>query len=112
MADPHASRNALAQSAYKVVQWAQREEERIFIIGGAVRICLRLGRAVKMAYWWCRFSRKVLIITGKCKRMTWIITMRFQTLHPDFALLLSSSYRLNPKYSQSSEPLHPLQLLK
>ena len=31
-----ASRNALAQSANKVVQWARREEERIFIIGGAV----------------------------------------------------------------------------
>ena len=30
------SRNALAQSANKVVQWARREEERIFIIGGAV----------------------------------------------------------------------------
>ncbi|KAL8911743.1 MAG: hypothetical protein Q9171_003135 [Xanthocarpia ochracea] len=29
-------RNALAQSANKVVQWARREEERIFIIGGAV----------------------------------------------------------------------------
>ena len=31
-----ASRNALAQSANKVVQWIQKEEERIFIIGGAV----------------------------------------------------------------------------
>lgn len=31
------SRNALAQCANKVVQWACREEERIFIIGGAVR---------------------------------------------------------------------------
>ena len=29
-------RNALAQSANKVVQWIQKEEERIFIIGGAV----------------------------------------------------------------------------
>ncbi|KAL6714458.1 Vacuolar fusion protein mon1 [Lecanora helva] len=36
VAGPHASRNALAQSANKVVQWARREEERIFIIGGAV----------------------------------------------------------------------------
>ncbi|KAI4259108.1 MAG: hypothetical protein LQ352_000902 [Teloschistes flavicans] len=37
MAGPNTSRNALAQSANKVVQWARREEERIFIIGGAVR---------------------------------------------------------------------------
>ncbi|KAL9585302.1 MAG: hypothetical protein Q9212_001596 [Teloschistes hypoglaucus] len=29
-------KNALAQSANKVVQWARREEERVFIIGGAV----------------------------------------------------------------------------
>lgn len=36
MAGPLASRNALAQSAAKVVQWARREEERVFIIGGAV----------------------------------------------------------------------------
>ena len=36
VAGPHSSRNALAQSANKVVQWVQREEERIFIIGGAV----------------------------------------------------------------------------
>lgn len=33
---PTASRNALAQGANRVVQWAQKEEERIFIIGGAV----------------------------------------------------------------------------
>lgn len=32
----NASRNALAQGANKVIQWVQREEERIFIIGGAV----------------------------------------------------------------------------
>lgn len=31
-----ASRNALAQSANMVVQWARREEERVFIIGGGV----------------------------------------------------------------------------
>lgn len=36
VAGPSTSRNALAQSANKVVQWVQREEERIFIIGGAV----------------------------------------------------------------------------
>lgn len=36
VAGSHASRNALAQSANKVVQWVRREEERVFIIGGAV----------------------------------------------------------------------------
>ncbi|KAL9023384.1 MAG: hypothetical protein Q9196_007235 [Gyalolechia fulgens] len=36
VAGPKANRNALAQNANKVVQWAHREEERIFIIGGAV----------------------------------------------------------------------------
>ena len=40
VAGQYASRNALAQSANKVVQWARREEERVFIIGGAVRILL------------------------------------------------------------------------
>ncbi|EAA64925.1 hypothetical protein AN2093.2 [Aspergillus nidulans FGSC A4] len=36
VAGPHANRNALAQSASKVVQWVQKEEERLFIISGAV----------------------------------------------------------------------------
>ncbi|KAL2044953.1 hypothetical protein N7G274_002728 [Stereocaulon virgatum] len=36
VAGPHASRNALAHSANKVVQWVRREEERVFIIGGAI----------------------------------------------------------------------------
>lgn len=58
VADPHASRNALAQSAYKVVQWAQREEERIFIVGGAVRIRLRLGSALKITHWCLGFLGK------------------------------------------------------
>ncbi|KAL4979042.1 trafficking protein Mon1-domain-containing protein [Aspergillus desertorum] len=35
VAGPHANRNALAQSASKLVQWVQKEEERLFIIGGA-----------------------------------------------------------------------------
>ncbi|MCJ1354199.1 MAG: Vacuolar fusion protein mon1 [Icmadophila ericetorum] len=35
-AGPNTNRNALAQSANKVVQWVKREEERVFIIGGAV----------------------------------------------------------------------------
>ncbi|ETN39837.1 uncharacterized protein HMPREF1541_06063 [Cyphellophora europaea CBS 101466] len=36
VAGPTTARNALAQSANKIVQWVQREEERIFLIGGAV----------------------------------------------------------------------------
>ncbi|KAJ6070022.1 hypothetical protein N7499_011909 [Penicillium canescens] len=36
IAEPNTNRNALAQSASKVAQWVQREEERLFIIGGAV----------------------------------------------------------------------------
>ncbi|KAF2229134.1 DUF254-domain-containing protein [Viridothelium virens] len=36
VADPSASRNALAQAANKIIQWIRREEERVFIIGGAV----------------------------------------------------------------------------
>jgi hypothetical protein len=38
IAEPNTNRNALAQSASKVAQWVQREEERLFIIGGAVCI--------------------------------------------------------------------------
>ena len=38
VAGPHATRNALAQSANKVIQWVRREEERVFIIGGAVSL--------------------------------------------------------------------------
>ncbi|KAI5300862.1 Vacuolar fusion protein mon1 [Ascosphaera pollenicola] len=36
VASPSANRNALSQSASKIVQWAQKEGERLFIIGGAV----------------------------------------------------------------------------
>lgn len=36
VAGPGASRTALTQGANKVVQWIRREEERVFIIGGAV----------------------------------------------------------------------------
>lgn len=36
VAGPGATRAALAQGANKVVQWTKREEERVFIIGGAV----------------------------------------------------------------------------
>ncbi|KAF7191575.1 Vacuolar fusion protein MON1 [Pseudocercospora fuligena] len=36
VAGPNTSRAALAQGANKVVQWIRREEERVFIIGGAV----------------------------------------------------------------------------
>ena len=36
VAGPQASRAAIAQGANRVVQWIRREEERVFIIGGAV----------------------------------------------------------------------------
>ncbi|KAJ5380722.1 Vacuolar fusion protein mon1 [Penicillium cataractarum] len=36
VAEPNANRNALVQSASKIAQWVQQEEERLFIIGGAV----------------------------------------------------------------------------
>lgn len=36
VAPPNTARAALAQGAMKVVQWVRREEERVFIIGGAV----------------------------------------------------------------------------
>ena len=36
VAGAHASKGALAQNANKVVQWVRREEQRVFIIGGAV----------------------------------------------------------------------------
>lgn len=42
VAGPHANRNALAQSASKIVQWVEREEERLFIIGGAVSVLFYL----------------------------------------------------------------------
>ncbi|RJE24551.1 hypothetical protein PHISCL_03138, partial [Aspergillus sclerotialis] len=46
VAGPHANRNALAQSASKVVQWVHQEEERLFIIGGAVSLSLILCRKI------------------------------------------------------------------
>lgn len=33
---PNVSRSTLAQGANKIIQWVRREEERVFIIGGAV----------------------------------------------------------------------------
>ncbi|KAF1946473.1 DUF254-domain-containing protein [Clathrospora elynae] len=36
VASGNTSRSALAQSANKIIQWVRREEERVFIIGGAV----------------------------------------------------------------------------
>lgn len=36
VAGPNASRGAVTQGANKILQWAKREEERIFIIGGGV----------------------------------------------------------------------------
>ncbi|PYH91974.1 SAND protein [Aspergillus ellipticus CBS 707.79] len=35
VAGANANRNALAQSASKIIEWVQKEEERLFIIGGA-----------------------------------------------------------------------------
>lgn len=36
VAGPHASRASLAQGANDIIQWVKREEQRVFIIGGAV----------------------------------------------------------------------------
>lgn len=36
VAGPHASRQIMTQGANKIIQWAKREEERLFIIGGGV----------------------------------------------------------------------------
>ena len=50
MASPTASRNAVAQSAHKIVQWARQEEERIFIIGGAVSFALPFAKPGKCEF--------------------------------------------------------------
>ncbi|KAJ5136530.1 hypothetical protein N7448_005084 [Penicillium atrosanguineum] len=42
VAEPNANRNALVQSATKIAQWVHQEEERLFIIGGAV--CFLMSR--------------------------------------------------------------------
>ncbi|KAK2750585.1 Vacuolar fusion protein mon1 [Myotisia sp. PD_48] len=36
VASPNSNRNALSQSANKIAMWVQKEEERVFIIGGGV----------------------------------------------------------------------------
>lgn len=36
VAGPNSSRSGLAQGANRIVQWVKREDERVFIIGGAV----------------------------------------------------------------------------
>lgn len=36
VAGPHASRQTMTQGANKIIHWAKREEERLFIIGGGV----------------------------------------------------------------------------
>lgn len=49
IAEPNTNRNALAQSASKIAQWVQREEERLFIIGGAVcTLSLSMAIAVRV----------------------------------------------------------------
>ena len=45
VAGPRTRREALAQSANRVVQWVRREEERVFIIGGAVSLWIRPSNA-------------------------------------------------------------------
>jgi hypothetical protein len=36
VAGPNVSRATITQGANKIIQWAKREEERLFIIGGGV----------------------------------------------------------------------------
>jgi vacuolar fusion protein MON1 len=36
VAGPNTSRPSLAKSANDIIQWVKREEQRVFIIGGAV----------------------------------------------------------------------------
>ena len=36
IAGPNVSRAVMTQGANKIIQWAKREEERLFIIGGGV----------------------------------------------------------------------------
>lgn len=38
VAGPNVNRKALAQSANKILQWIHKEEERLFIISGAVSL--------------------------------------------------------------------------
>lgn len=63
VAGPNANRNALAHNANKVVQWAHREEERIFIIGGAVR---GFPRPSSLLIGNGRFSDEFLVTIGTC----------------------------------------------
>lgn len=51
VAEPNANRNALVQSATKIAQWVHQEEERLFIIGGAVctfPICIESTQKLTM----------------------------------------------------------------
>lgn len=45
VAGPDATRTALSQGANKIRQWVQKEEERLFIIGGAVSFISSLLKA-------------------------------------------------------------------
>ncbi|KAM5461142.1 Vacuolar fusion protein mon1 [Microsporum ferrugineum] len=42
VASPNSNRNALSQAANKIALWAQREQERLFVIGGAVSVPMPL----------------------------------------------------------------------
>lgn len=60
VAGPDANRNALSQSSNKIIQWIRKEEERLFIIGGAVSyVCLSIIEFV--ANFSARSSRDILV---------------------------------------------------
>lgn len=70
VAGPSASRNALVQSANKVVQWARREEERIFIIGGAVcGLVDAISSTDRVTLTNCRFSSWTAMKKGSRTRL-------------------------------------------
>lgn len=47
VAGPNVGKTALAQGANGVVQWVRREEERVFIIGGAVSFSVLFDLALR-----------------------------------------------------------------
>ena len=60
IAEPNTNRNALAQSASKIAQWVQREEERLFIIGGAVRVSTLISVSKIELTMFNRFSNRTV----------------------------------------------------
>jgi hypothetical protein len=63
VAEPNANRNALVQCATKIAQWVQQEEERLFIIGGAVSPTSRSLSISLDANRVYRFSKATIAIT-------------------------------------------------